>query len=64
MHLAREFQRIDDTRAAMHDRRQIEQTELVVDERDIECSIVEDQLRAADEVDKFPRHFPELRLIA
>ena len=51
MYLSRHFQSIDHVGATCRHRLQIEQAELVIDERDVERSIVNDELGAANELD-------------
>ena len=64
MHVPRHAQRVDHGRAIVGDGLEIEQAQLVVEKRDIERRVVDDEFGAAHVFDEFGGDFAELRLVA
>jgi len=61
--LARKFQRIDDARAVRFDRLKPELRQLQVQEFDVECRVVDHQLRALNVVEELRRDLAKLGLV-
>ncbi len=64
MHVPRHAQRVDHGRAIVGDGLEVEQVQLVVEERHIERRVVDDEFGAAHVFDEFRGDFLEFRLVA